>query len=319
MQPYAYGQPQPLLPQPGYGQPYTGFGSQGPPVQFPGFFGTRQPVGAATYGSPVRLFQNVRLSHAWLSGGNGLDEMRINDSFITTTVAFPNFFWSGQPWFVSPGFGLHLWSGPADPAFAFAMPAKAYSAFLDVGWKSDSNRLFGLELSGRVGIFTDFEHVQRDSFRPMGVALMRYNLTPTTAVKAGVEYINRADIKLFPAGGILWTPNPQTRFDIYFPQPKLATYLTTLGNWDLWWYVGGEYGGGVWTLRDDITSMESLVDINDIRLVLGIESGPPATAGLVQRRAFFEIGYVWDRRIVAVGAGNLKLKDTIMLRGGLAF
>jgi len=262
------------------------------------------------------LFQNLRLSHAWLHASDGNEEMRINDSFVTTTVAFPNFFWSGQPWFVSPGFGLHLWSGPAGVAF----PSKAYSAFLDVGWKSNPNRLFGLELSGRVGVYTDFEHIQRDSLRPMGVALMRYNLTPNVAVKAGVEYINRADIKLLPAGGILWTPNPQTRFDIYFPQPKLATYLTTLGNLDLWWYVGGEYGGGVWTLRpDDGSGDQWLVDINDIRLVLGIELGPPATGGIGQRRAFFEVGYVWDREIVAVGGGSLTLDDTVMLRGGLAF
>jgi len=263
------------------------------------------------------LFQNTSLSHAWLLSDGGNDKMRVNDSFVTTTAVLPNFFWSGQPWFVSPGFGLHLWSGPAGAAFAF--PSKGYSAFLDLGWKSDPNRLFGLELSGRVGVYTDFEHIRRDSLRPMGVALMRYNLTPTVAVKAGAEYINRGNIKLLPAGGILWTPNPQTRFDIYFPQPKFATYLTTLGNSDLWWYVGAEYGGGVWTLRDDITNAESLVDINDIRVVLGIEVGPAATGGIGQRRAFFEVGYVWDREVIAVGVGSQSLNDTIMLRGGLAF
>jgi hypothetical protein len=306
-----------VLPQPGYVQPNLGFGAQSPPVLFPGLFGASQPVGAPTYGNPTRLFQNLSLSHAWLAGGDNPGDMRINDSFVTTTMAFPNFFWSGQPWFVSPGFGLHLWSGPSGAPFAF--PSKAYSAFLDVGWKSDPNRQFGLELSSRIGVYTDFEHIKRDSLRPMGVALMRYNLTPTVAFKAGVEYINRADIKLLPAGGILWTPNPKTRFDIYFPQPKLATYLTTLGNCDVWWYLGGEYGGGVWTLRDDITGVESLVDINDIRVVLGIESGPSATGGLWQRRAFFEVGYVWNREIVAVGVGNFSPDDAIMLRGGLMF
>ena len=323
-QPLPYGQPStPALspqPYPGYQQPYLGFPNQNPPVQFPqGLFGPRQPAGAAGFGSPLKWFQNVRLSHTWMNGEADRD-FRINDTYLTTTMAYPNFFWSGQPWFLSPGFGLHLWSGPwmtTGPARFF--PSKAYSAFLDIGWKSDPNRVFGVETSGRIGVFTDFEHVQDASIRPMGMALMRYNLTPNVALKAGVEYINRADIKLLPAGGIVWTPNTQTKFDIYFPQPKFASYLTTLGNWDLWWYVAGEYGGGVWTLQYD-DGRESLTDINDIRLMLGLELGPPTTGGVGQRGAFFEVGYVWDREIVVVAAGDSqKLNDAIMLRGGIAF
>jgi len=260
------------------------------------------------------LFQNVRLSHAWLHGSDDND-FRSNDTFVTTTLAFPNFCWTGQPWFVSPGFGLHLWSGPWAPGFNF--PSKAYSAFLDVGWESDPNRVFGVETSGRIGIFGDFEGVSDGSVRPMGMVLLRYSLTPTLALKAGVDYINRADIKLLPAGGLVWTPNARTKFDIYFPQPKFASYLATLGNWDVWWYVSGEYGGGVWRLNDP--GFDSLTDINDIRLMLGIELGPPNAGGVGQRGVFFEVGYVWDREIVAVAVGNMKLDDTFMLRGGIAF
>jgi hypothetical protein len=306
-------------PYPGYQQPPPGFGYQSPPVLFPGLPGSGQPAGAAGYGSPLKWFQHIRLSHDWLHGEKDND-LRINDTFITTTMAFPNFLWSGQPWYLSPGFGLHLWSGPwlvAGPAAFF--PSKAYSAFVDIGWESDPNVRFGVEGSGRLGVFTDFSHARKESFRPMGVILLRYNMTPTVALKAGVEYINRADLKLLPAGGIVWTPNTQTRFDIYFPQPKFASYLTTLGNWDLWWYVAGEYGGGVWTLNYD-NGLESLTDINDFRLMLGLELGPPSTGGVGQRGIFFEVGYVWNREIVVVAAADTqKLNDTFMLRGGIAF
>lgn len=324
-QAFSYGQPNmpALSPQPysGYQQPTPGFGYQSPPVLFPrGLLGPSQPAGAAGYGGPLKLFQNIRLSHDWLSGGSGRD-LSSNDTFVTTTMAFPNFFWSGQPWFLSPGFGLHLWSGPwatTVPDAAF-FPSKAYSAFLDIGWESDPNTRFGLETSGRIGVFTDFEHLRAESLRPSGLLLLRYNMTPTLALKAGVDYINRADIKLLPAGGIVWTPNAQTRFDIYFPQPKFASYLTTLGNSDLWWYVAGEYGGGTWTLQYD-NGTNSLTDINDIRVMLGLELGPPSTGGVGQRGVFFEVGYVWDREIVVVSAnGRQNLNDTIMLRGGVAF
>lgn len=323
-QPYSYSQPgMPALnpqPYPQYQQSPPGFGYSSPPVLFPGgVFGSRQPGATPAYGGALKLFQHVRLSHDWLSGEKDND-LRINDTFITTTMAFPNFLWSGQPWFLSPGFGLHLWSGPwmtTGPARFF--PSKAYSAFADIGFESDPNLRFGVEASGRIGVFSDFEHVTNNSVRPMGLLLLRYNMTPTVALKAGVEYINRADIKLLPAGGIVWTPNTRTRFDIYFPQPKFASYLTTLGNQDLWWYVAGEYGGGVWTLRYD-DGRESLTDINDFRLMLGIELGPPSTGGVGQRGVFFEIGYVWNREIVVVAAADRQqLGDTFMLRGGFAF
>src|SRR5207248_154812 len=77
-----------------------------------------------------------------------------------------------------------------------------------------------------------------------------------------------------PAGGLLWTPTPQVRFDIFFPQPKLSAYLTTVGQYELWWYLAGEYGGGAWTIqRADGT--DDRVDINDIRASAGLEMTGP--------------------------------------------
>ena len=91
------------------------------------------------------------------------------------------------------------WSGPWDGNPAHVLPPNAYSAFLDVGWQSDPNRQVGVELGGRIGVFTDFEFIDKESVRPSGTALLRYSLTPTTALKAGVTYLNRARIKLLPA------------------------------------------------------------------------------------------------------------------------
>jgi hypothetical protein len=152
------------------------------------------------------------------------------------------------------------------------------------------------------------------------------------ALKAGVSYINRADIKLLPALGVLWTPSPKMRWDIFFPQPKLASYLTTLGNQDLWWYVAGEYGGGTWTVdlaapnlatanpADYLPSERTLMDINDIRVSIGLELGPPVTGSVGQRGFFFEIGYVFNREMVlVVPVQQYSLSDTWMLRGGFAF
>jgi hypothetical protein len=327
-QPYS-GQPPA---QPYYGQPpaYSGFGTQAPPTLFPqGLFGTPQTVPQA-FGSPpaMRLLQNLQLSDGWLYGKSDGD-LQIHDIYTSATFAFPNFLWSGQPWYVSPGFGLHLWSDPAEDGTRVALPPRAYSPFLDLGWKSDPNVAFGVELAGRLGYYSDFSTSSSQAFRPMGVALLRYNLTPNLAIKAGVDYINRADIKILPAGGFLWTPNPKTHFDVYFPRPRLASYLTTLGTRDLWWYIGGEYGGGVWhvTLDDSIPAFPglqpapTLMDINDMRVFIGIEITQTSGAGPGKRNAFVEVGYVFEREVVLVEfpTESYSVGETIMLRGGLAF
>ena len=329
--------------QPYYTQPAPGFGAQSPPALFPfGLQGPGQPASGMTSSNPLKFLQNVRLSDDFLFGDSGKSgDMRINDTFATTTIAFPNFFWTGQPWFLSPGFGYHAWSGPFGTwpdAVGVAqlypeLPPDAYSAFLDVGWRSSPDRAFGAELGGRIGVFSDFSGLDSDSVRPMGLALLRYNLTPTIALKAGVSYINRADLKLLPAGGIVWTPSPKTRWDIFFPQPKLSSYLTTLGNQDLWWYVAGEYGGGVWTAKvaapnlatpadptDYLPVARTLMDINDIRVSIGFDLGPPANGSVGQRGYFFEIGYVFNREMfLVVPVQQFSLSDTWMLRGGFAF
>ena len=326
--PYGYGQPPAY---PGM-QPNPGFGTSTPPVLFPqGMFGTTQPAASPLAAGSLKTLQHIRLSECFLAGNDSTaNALQINDIFLTTTIALPNFLGTGQPWFISPGFGLHLWSGPFDAStygHAHDLPPNAYSAFLDLGWQSDPNRQFGAELGGRIGVFSDFNTFNSESLRPSGIALGRFSLTPTTAVKAGVVYLNRAEIKLLPAAGILWTPNPQTRWDIFFPQPKLSSYLTTLGRHELWWYLGAEYGGGAWTVQAsnpppvDGKIPAQLIDINDIRVFLGMQMGPPAAPGVGQLGAFVEIGYVFDRTVyfTATPDANFGVANTYMLRGGITF
>ena len=114
------------------------------------------------------------------------------------------------------------------------------------------------------------------------------------------------------------------RWDIYFPRPKLANYATTIANTEVWWYVGGEYGGGSWTIQHPagtaffagfpvaIPAVSDRIDINDIRVFLGLDFTRPS--GFT---GFVEGGYVWRREIVYVSAvPDLELEDTFMLRAG---
>lgn len=301
-----------------YGQPYGGYGpgavpGNTPPSLFPNGWTTTN-----NWGLPATRFLTPRLRHTYVHGGNGAYDLGMNDTDASVVAAFPNFLYSTQPLYVSPSFSLHLWDGPQSPVGD--LPGSAYSAFLDAGWSSDPAQPFGGEVGTRVGVFTDFETFNTQSIRIMGQGLFRIRTTPTTTLRGGVIYLDRNRFKLFPAFGLLWTPNSQTRFDIFFPRPKLAQHLTTMGNHDLWWYVGGEYGGGAWTIGREAggVSFNDSVDINDIRLIVGVEWGQSALLQEGRRTGFFEAGWVTDREIIYVTTPNqdVSLSDSFMLRLG---
>ena len=304
----------PYTPPAPYAQPYGGYApgvapGTTPPALFPNGWSMNSWTG------PGVQFLTPRLRHTYVDGGGAADDLGIHDTDVSVAAAFPNFLYSNEPLYVVPSFSLHLWQGPQAPNGD--LPASAYSAFLDTSWSTDPERPLGGEVGVRVGIFSDFNTFNTDSLRVMGQGLFRLRATPTTVLRGGVAYINRNRFKLFPAFGLLWTPNSQTRFDIFFPSPKLAQRLTTLGTQDVWWYVAGEYGGGAWTV-ERAGGFSDRIDINDIRLILGLEWGQAALLQQGRRTAFVEAGWVTDREVVYVRtpAETSSLRDSFMIRAG---
>jgi hypothetical protein len=288
------------------------YGTPSPPSLFP------QGLPAPQWSAPATKFITPRVQYTWIGDGGGTRDLGINDFDFSAAMAFPDFLYSNQPLYVIPSFSLHLWSGPRE--LASDLPGNAYSAFLDFGWASDPAQQLGGELGVRLGVFSDFNTFNTNSGRIMGQGLFRVRMTPTLTLRGGVIYLDRHKIKLLPAGGVLWTPNAETRFDIFFPKPKLAQRLTTLGNQDIWWYVAGEYGGGAWTIeRADQTS--DRMDINDIRLILGAEWGQPGRMAQGRRVGFVEAAWVTGREIIYVNDPNdsISLNDAIMVRAGFNY
>ncbi len=327
--PYGYGQG-------GYGQGGFPPGAYGGPVNNAGILAPGAMGGASPYGynwNPqgsvagafnsqpafIRFFQGPRFRHAFIYGDNDQDSLQINDTDVSLAFAVPNFLFSTQPLYILPSFSLHQWDGPNAPSTA-DLPAKAYSAFLDTGWQSDPLRLLGAELGVRVGVFSDFDTFTSDSLRVMGRGLGRLRITPTATLKGGVVYLDRNRVKLLPAGGVLWQPNPGTRFDLFFPEPKLSHYLNTVGTYDTWWYVGGYYGGGAWTVQRANGTKDS-IDINDIRLLLGLEWGRNDQLRDGRRVGFMEVGYVFNRELLYKNtpADNVDLDDSFVVRAGIGY
>jgi len=300
--------------------PYYTPGPGSPQYLFPDGVPSAFPNGMPQYqysNEWTRLLQRVRLSDAWLFGGSDVNDLGVNEVETSATFDIP-LFGLQDHFLITPGFGLHLWQGPVHTGpGAPDLPGQTYDAYLDTGWNPKLNNWFSAELGVRVGVYTDFDTFSTNSFRVRGRGLGVVNLSPTLQFKAGVIYINRNDLKLLPAFGLIWDPSEDRHWEIFFPRPKIAWRLSTLGNFNLWMYVAGEYGGGAWTIiRDD--GFHDSFDYNDFRAQLGFEWIPEDKNGL---SGFIEAGYVFKRELIYVSLNpdQFDLPDTFMIRGGVSF
>jgi hypothetical protein len=266
--------------------------------------------------APLKFLQETRLRSAWLApiGGNS-SKLGVTDTEVSATFAIP-IMYNQAPILVTPGFGFHFWNGPVSQAPSFAdMPPVTYDAYIDTGWQPQVTPWLSANLGVRTGLYTDFHAVNSHSIRIMGRALGVITVTPTLQFALGVVYLDRNLVKILPAGGIIWTPNPDCRAELLFPNPKISRHWRQFGTTDVWLYVSGEYGGGAWTIRRANGSSDD-VDYNDIRVMLGAETF--SQRGI---HGNFEIGYAFDRQLVYRSGDPSRFDpaQTVMLRAGLAY
>jgi hypothetical protein len=320
--------------QPGYPGSATAAGPIGPNMGTAGTYppGYPQPPSQQsewfqnTYQQTLRIYQGARGSWTYIMGNGQGTRVGVNELDTSATFALPFFMHSPAnlnhaPLLITPGFGLQLWDGPQQTSIIGAdLPPNTYDVFVDTAWNPQFTPLFGAELGIRVGIFTNWDVLVADSWRIMGRAIGTLRMTPTWQAKAGIIYLDRNQVKLLPAAGFVWTPNADSRYDIFFPAPRAMKRFGNTRRHSWWGYVAGEYGGGAWTFRRD-TGMITGFDYNDIRVSLGTEWTPLATTGLAGN---FEVGYVFYRQLyyTAGPPGFQQITDlpsTIMFRLGLAY
>jgi len=268
-----------------------------------------------TIAEPYRAINAVRLNYTWVvSEGSEADRLGIQTAETNVTAAFP-FFYNPAPMLVTPGFAFNFLDGPDTPPDVAQLPPVLYDAYIDASWKPVITTWLSGDLGATVGVFSDFRHVTDDSIRVIARGLAAVHFTSRFAVTFGVVYLDRNKVKLLPAGGFIWTPNEDTRWEVVFPYPRIEQRWTTIGTTDVWWYVRGEYGGGAWTIDRESDGGADRIDINDIRVASGIEfRGHGGITG------YLEAGFVWDREVIYVGGAQpIKPDDTILVGGGLRF
>ena len=263
-----------------------------------------------------RLIPQIRFDATYLLADGGQD-LGVTDLETQLTAAFP-FSYGTAPLLVTPGFAFHFWDGPVSTEFPGSpdMPGVTYSAYIDFGWRPQITPHFSADLGVRPGLYGDFEFFNDKTFRIKARALGIYTPNPQFQWVFGVLYLDRMNLKILPAGGLIWTPHEGVRWEFLFPRPKFSHCLTTVGNTEFWWFVAGEYGGDSWTIERAFTGNEDYVDYNDFRVSIGLE-----WTTLSNYRGFVEFGYVFERELdYQVGPPDkIHPDETFMFRGGIAF
>jgi hypothetical protein len=320
-----------IQPPPATWDPYAPPGTGATPAMLPqdpylqpGQFQLGSP--SAAIARMQRLLQEVRFDYHWFLGhGSNPNELGINDVEFSATFGWPLGGNAQTPLLITPGFAVHYWDGPKSvplipPPNAPDMPPQTFDAYLDAAWNPQVTPMFGGELDVRVGVYSDFKAWEEDSLRYIAKGAGVLTFSPSFKFKAGVWYLDRVRYKILPIGGIVWSPNPDIRFDILFPNPKFTQRLTTIGNTEWWWYVSGDYGGGSWMItRTSIPGdPRDQVDYNDMRVALGLEFKRLTGMGL---NGLFEGGYAFQRELVYNGQHppTFVPDGTFFLRAGLAY
>jgi len=183
-----------------------------------------------------------------------------------------------------------------------------------LSWQPQFTERFGADLAVSVGVYSDFNYVDSTSLRVLGRGVGTFAFNPQWKGVLGAVYLDRLDVKVLPVFGFIWTPHSDARFELLFPQPKLSQRITNWGNSEIWGYIGGEYGGGQWSI-EHANGLKDEVNYNDFRFYIGVES-----KGLNNRHIYFEVGYVFNREIIyRFGGPQFEPDDTVMLRAGISF
>ena len=261
--------------------------------------------------TPYRFLHDVSMDYHWFAGhGSSTSQLGINDIDFKATFALPMpLFQQPQepPLLITPGFAWHYWDGPSSNAAGNPdMPPRTYDAYLDAAWNPVFvPNAFSAELDASVGIYSDFSQITSQSIRLKGKGMAVIAIPDTNLTMKARRLVHQpGKVQAASRGRVRVEAQPASRDSTSsspIPSSRSNCY-TTAGGTEWWWYLSGDYGGGVWTIKRSLDPTNpayktengqiDLVDYDDIRVALGIDFKRPAGV-----TGFFEGGYAFQREL----------------------
>lgn len=254
---------------------------------------------------PLIGHKKAQAGVTWLPGTD--DNLGIFTLNLSETIKFPRL----EELTVTPRFGVHYLDGPVRTD----LPARVYDTSASFRWFTKVNEKWSYELEVAPGVYSDFKNVTSDSVRITGKGLAYFVHSRAKQFVMGVVYLDREDIMLLPAAGMIMWFSEGSRLELIFPKPKFTYRIEKDENLERWAYVAGEFGGGSWAIRRGAAGFDDIVTYSDLRLIGGLET--KHTNGMISQ---FEVGFVFNRKLeYKSNIGNYDVSPTGMLRYQLTF
>ncbi len=213
------------------------------------------------------------------------------------------------PFRIIPGFTTRYVSGPD----SVDLPGNLTELSVEVAATYQLPEDWVLDVGIRPSLNGDFKFVNNDTFRLPGHAVASRAISPTTQAALGFVYLAREDISILPVAGLIWQPNPDVKWELVFPKPRVAVRVGGLSD-NGWLYLRSELGGNSWSI-ERANGHRDVATYRDVRLILGYEAILPRGFA-----AQLESGWVFSRKLMyASDFSDFTPRDTFMIRASLSF
>lgn len=182
-------------------------------------------------------------------------------------------------------------------AESLGLPDNLYEYSVGLAWVRQINQRWTVRTMLGVGMATDNQNTSSDAWQFRGGAFAIYERSEQWKWTFGALATGRDDLPVIPAIGAVWQPNPFTRVDLLFPQPKINLLLSDDGARQQWAYFGFGINGTTWAYEQP-GMIDDRLTYNDRRVVVGWESRPSASGGMpfaMGKTIKAEIGYAFSR------------------------
>ncbi len=261
------------------------------------------------------LLQSIEMTADWAPR---LEDDSLGRSTLSASVGLgvPPFVF-GAPVLVTPRAAVHLLDGPV----GIDTPARLNDFEVSFGTFKKLNDRWMARASLSLGVYSDDHSFDdSDAFRVSGLAIAIWDYSPAWKWAFGVVYLNREDISVVPAVGVIHDRG-SVRYELMLPRPRIVWQLPqgVDGN-ERSIYLAGELGGGAWAVRRDDGTTDTL-NLSRWGIVLGYETKSSPAAGPwggAKRR--YEIGYLFGRDIEYANTGEeFSLDDSLIARVGWSY
>jgi hypothetical protein len=256
------------------------------------------------------FFQRISATTTYLPRFDENNSVGFEDTEVYGVFALPCPT-TDKPLLIEPGSDFWVLDAPH-----FNLPANVHDDYLEFHWLGKLNDTWLADLMVTPGWHSDYHNPNgSQAFRLESHAVIVYTWSPLLKIAVGAAYWGRLNANIVPAGGVIWTPNEDTRFELTTPKPRVAVRIDCDPTYERWAYIAGEFGGGEWAI-EQAGGVDNIVNYSDYRVMLGIEH-KSLNLGL---NGFAEIGYVFGRQLEYQRfLPDQNLPTTMMARLGVSY